>query len=91
MSVKHALQSFARLLKDKYVKWFTDNQGVATIVNSGSSKAHLHKLALDIFSLSEAYTIVIEIQWIPRTENEVANYLSKTVDFDEWTVKDSYF
>ncbi|CAH3182569.1 unnamed protein product, partial [Porites lobata] len=29
--------------------------------------------------------------WIPRSDNEVADYLSKFVDFDDWGVKDSYF
>ena len=31
------------------------------------------------------------MEWIPRSDNEVADYLSKTVDFDDWGVKDSYF
>ena len=30
--VKHALQSFANLLKGSHVKWYTDNKGVASIV-----------------------------------------------------------
>ena len=34
---------------------------------------------------------IIDIEWIPRSENEVADYLSKIVDFDDWSVKDSYF
>ena len=35
--------------------------------------------------------IAIDIEWIPRSENEVADYLSKIVDFEDWSVKDSYF
>ena len=31
------------------------------------------------------------MEWIPRSDNEVADYLSKIVDFDDWGVKDSYF
>lgn len=27
----------------------------------------------------------------PASENKVADYLSKIVDFDDWSVKDSYF
>ena len=49
MCVGHALRSFAHFLKGTYVKWYTDNNGVASIVKSGSNKAHLHKLAMDIF------------------------------------------
>ena len=49
MCVKHALQSFVHLLRGSLVKWYTDNQGVAAIVKSGSTKVHLHKLAMEIF------------------------------------------
>ena len=73
------------------VKWYTDNQGVAAIVKSGSTKVHLHKLAMEIFLLSKEHDVSIDIEWIPRSENEVADYLSKIVDFDDWCVKDSYF
>jgi len=31
------------------------------------------------------------MEWIPRSGNEVADYLSKIVDFDDWGVKNSYF
>ena len=89
--VKHALQSFANLLNGSHVKWYTDNKGVAAIVKSGSSKVHLHKLAMEIFSLSKEHNVIIDIEWIPRSEKEVADYLSKIVDFDDWSVKDSYF
>ena len=71
--------------------WYTDNKGVATIVKSGSNKFHLHKLAMGIFSLSKEHDIAIDMEWIPRSDNEVADYLSKIVDFDDWGVKDSYF
>ena len=74
-----------------HVKWYTDNQGVAAIVKSGSAKVHLHKLAMEIFSFSKKHDVRIDIEWIPRSENEVADYLSKIVDFDDWSVKDSYF
>ena len=91
MCVKRALQGFTHFLKGQCVKWYTDNKGVATIVKSGSNKVHLHKLAMEIFSFSKEHDIVIDMEWIPRSDNEVADYLSKIVDFDDWGVKDSYF
>ena len=42
-----------------------------------------------IFSLSKEHDIAIDMEWIPRSDNEVADYLSKIVDFDDWGVKDS--
>ena len=79
------------LLERSYVKCHTDNKGVATIVKSGSNKVHLHKLAMEMFSLSREHDIAIDMEWIPRSDNEVADYLSKIVDFDDRGVKDSYF
>ena len=58
---------------------------------SGSNKVHLHKLAMGIFSLSKEHDIAVDMEWIPRSDNEVGDYLSKIVDFDDWGVKDSYF
>ena len=46
---------------------------------------------MDIFSLSREYEVIIDIELIPRTENEAADYLSKIVDFDDWSVEESYF
>ena len=91
LCVKHALQGFTHFLEGQCVKWYTDNKGVVTIVKSGSNKVHLHKLAMEIFSLSKDHDIAIDMEWIPRSDNEVADYLSKFVDFDERGVKDSYF
>ena len=79
MCVKHALQGFTHFLKGQCVKWYTDNKGVATIVKSGSDKVHLHKLAMEFFSLSKEHDIAIDMEWILRSDNEVADYLSKIV------------
>ena len=91
MAVKHALNSFTHLLKNNHVKWYTDNQAFAAIVKSGSNKVHLHRLALYSFRFSKEHDVILDIEWIPRSENEVADYLSKIVDFDDWYVKDLYF
>ena len=41
--------------------------------------------------LSKEHDVSIDIEWIPRSANEVADYLSKIFDFDDWCVRDSYF
>ena len=46
---------------------------------------------MENFLLYKEHNVSINIEWIPRSENEVADYLSKIVDFDDWCVKDSYF
>ena len=54
-------------------------------------KEHLNILALDIFQTAKDNNIDIEVEWLPRTQNERADYLSKIADYDDWTVKDCYF
>ena len=73
------------------LKWFTDSQAVSLIVDSGSMKEHLHQLAVDIFHTANKNNIEIEVERIPRSLNEKADYLSKIIDFDDWTVRDCYF
>ena len=54
-------------------------------------KEHLHTLALDIFQTIKENNIYIEVEWIPRTQNERTDYSTKIVDYDDCTVKDWYF
>ena len=89
--VYFALQSFALRLSNSSVKWFTDNQAVPIIVDSGSMKEELHKLSVDIFYVTRDYNIDLDAEWIPRSLNDKADYLSKIVDCDDWKVKDCYF
>ena len=52
---------------------------------------YLHQLAVDIFHTAKENNIEVEVEWIPRSLNEKADYLGKIVDFDDWTVKDCHF
>ena len=54
-AVKFVLLSLLDLLKDKRIKWFTDNQKVASIVKKGSMKCHLQNIAYDIFNICLRY------------------------------------
>ena len=79
-----ALSCFKDSFQGKTIKWFTDSQNCVKIVNAGSMKEKLHSLALSIFSTCVEKGISIDIQWIPRTENEKADYISKMFDFEDW-------
>jgi len=48
-AVKHILLSMVNILKDKQIKWFTDNQNVVSIVAKGSKKLELQDIVLCIF------------------------------------------
>ena len=81
-AIEFLLRSFTELLKSTHVKWFTDSQVAAKIVEVGSMKFELHVLAINIFTLC-INQITLDIQWIPREENVQADYISKLVDPDD--------
>ena len=88
--VSFVFKRFCTSFVGSAVKWFTDNQAVPLIVESGSMKEHLPQLVVDIFHTARK-NIEIDVQWVLRLLNERADYLSKIVDYDDWIVKDCYF
>ena len=63
---------------------FTDNQNVANIVPCGSAKAHLQAEALSIYNICCNDSISKEMEWIPRSQNDQADFLSRIYDPDDW-------
>ena len=90
-AIEQALFSFKTKLSGKSIKWFTDNQNCVKIFESGSMKLELQELAFGIFEFCKKHNISVNIQWIPREENEKADYLSKLIDYDDWGVSDDFF
>ena len=91
MAVKKVLLSLVELLHGKRVKWFTDNTNVVSIVNKGSMKMPLQQIALEIFEVCLKNCISIDIEWIPRTGNEQADYISRITDSDDWGISQQLF
>ena len=71
-------------MKNHTVRCVTDNQNIVRIVLYGSKKPILQEEALAIFVVCVNYHIRLDPEWIPREENEFADYLSKSVDCDDW-------
>ena len=61
------------------------------IIATGSKKPDLQAKALAIFSTSVANNLRIEPEWIPREENELADYLSRIMDYDDWSLDGAIF
>ena len=83
LAVRKVLQSFAPKLAGLCVKWHTDNQNVARTIGVGSRKSGLQSEAKRIFEVCVHHGISIEPEWVPRSSNEQADYLSRVVDFDD--------
>ena len=82
--LQSALESFAAVLEGSLVKGFTDSQMATKILEVRSIKLDLHRLAIKIFQFCAKHSIRLEVQWIPRTENEKADYISLLLEFDDW-------
>ena len=89
-AIELALSSFKDQFQGKTIKWFTDNQNCVKMVKSGSMKLELQKLARSIYSTCVTNSISIDIQWIPRSENEKADYISRLIDHEDWEVSGNF-
>ena len=91
VAVKRVLQAVADKLRSSRIRWFTDNQNVVRIMTVGSGKDCLQEVALEIFALCMSHAIHIEPEWIPREKNEMADYISRIVDYDDWFLNPAVF
>ncbi len=86
-----ALQAFAPNLSGKKVKMFTDNKGVVSIIRKGSMNIELHNMSVQVYDFCKSNAISLEVQWIPRSENQRADALSREIDTDDWGVSKEFF
>ena len=78
------------MLESFHVKWYTDNQAAVKIADVGSMKPDLHKLAVKIFGTCLRSKIKLEVQWIPRSGNEKADFIIRLIDVDDWQLTESF-
>ena len=90
-AVRLVLESVADRLQGARVRWLTDNQNVVRNLEVGSRKCDLWEGVVRVFNLTLQYQIHLEPSWIPREENQYADYLSRTVDYDDWKLNPGVF
>ena len=83
-AVRLVLESFQSKLENERVRQFTDDQNVVRIVHDGSRVAFLQAEALVIFAVCVASHIHVEPEWVPREQNELTDYHSCLIDYDDW-------
>ena len=69
------------MLKHSYVKWYSDSQAACTVARVGSIRKDLHEIAVVLRTKIE-----FEIDWIPHTELQRADFLSRLIDIDNWQI-----
>ena len=61
-AIDFSLESFAPILEGSLIKWFTDSQTAARIIEVESMKLDLHRLAIKIFQSCMERSIRLEVQ-----------------------------
>jgi len=91
LAIKYSLSSFCKFLIHQAVNIRTDNLSASRILEIGSSKPWLQSIAVDIFDICVKNDIKLKSTWIPREQNKEADFYSKMVDTDDWTIDNVTF
>ncbi|XP_033746032.1 uncharacterized protein LOC117331431 [Pecten maximus] len=90
-AIQLAMSEFRDILRGQIITWYTDNQNCVRIIESGSSVLELQVLALKVFQLGISLNLSLKVEWIPRSDNEKADYISKIIDYDDWGISKDFF
>jgi len=77
-------------LSTKSILWMIDNRAAMYVASSGSRKLDLQDLALKIYKLTRRDNLDLEVNWVPRENNQTADYFSKIFDPDDWEVTEGF-
>ena len=91
LGVIHGIAQLRDILENCTLNWFTDAQNVARIAKRGSKKPYLANLAIALYNITRARKINLNIIWVPRDQNEEADFWSRVRDFDDWEVSNLWF
>ena len=91
LAARYSLASLVSLISNKVVCLKTDNQNVVSVLANGSRLPHLHEQAIAVFKFCRVHRIRLLAQWIPRSVNVTADYLSRILDDDDWQMAPPLF
>ena len=91
VAINFALEAFDNHLAGQLVSCNTDNHNVVRIIQACSMVKELQDTALSIFLVTYQRRIRLNISWLPRDQNSQADFLSKIVDFDDYSLHDEVF
>jgi hypothetical protein len=72
---------------------YTDNFNVSLILKRGSNKPLLQSIALDIFTACNKSKVVLQSQWLPRSDPRMImpDFYSRERDLSDWGLETSFF
>ncbi|XP_031561109.1 uncharacterized protein LOC116297091 [Actinia tenebrosa] len=80
------IQSLANTLQGHNIQWYTDNKNVVSLIHRGSMNPELQAVAEQITDACSVNSISVNPVWVPRQQNQLADYVSKLNDVDDWGI-----
>ena len=90
-AINLGLEAFAKQCRGCKVLVKTDSQAAVAILQKGSMRPLLHQQALRARQSSEMFGLQLRFRWVPRSENEAADMVSRDFDFDDWGISHTVF
>lgn len=90
-SVHRIINTHSDDLKGSSLVVYSDNKNVSHILEVGSKKENLQLIASDIFQSCSYNKITLIPKWIPRSENQEADLISRQTDRDDWGIRISVY
>ena len=92
VAMLNVLKSLCRFIKGTTVKLHTDSEVAFKIFTKGTSNVSaLHRIGVEIFWFCASMQIILDVTWVPRTLNQLADHLSKVYDRDDWQTSEWWF
>jgi hypothetical protein len=91
LAIYYCVLSTASLLEGELITLHTDSQNAEIICSKGSSKPRLQAYAKLIDDLLEQYSITLNVVWIPRDLNLVADFISTEIDYADYEIVHAKF
>ena len=90
-AIKFSIEAFGTRLSKQRVRWHIDSQNAVRIIQVGSRVRELQDLALSVFLSTAQRQIQLDLIWLPRRQNAQADFFSKVIDFEDYSVHDDVF
>lgn len=91
LGVERLLQVCAAHLRNRAVRVFTDSFTTTRVCIKGSPKKCINEVAERIFLFCTARSVRLQVQWVPREENVLADELSKVASPGDWSLARKWF
>ena len=92
-TVNLILLSVVRKRVNAHLHSFTHNQNVLQLLQVSSTKhdLHVHETVLRVLSIAVQYHIGLEPKWVHVEFNERNDFLSRTIDYNDWYLNPAVF